>query len=37
MNDDQAQIVEGLAAGDQVVLAPEASLTDGARVSATER
>ncbi len=37
MNDEQVEIVSGLAAGDQVVLAPEASLSDGTRVSATER
>jgi HlyD family secretion protein len=37
MNDEQLEIVSGLAPGEQVVLAPEASLTDGARVSATLR
>jgi HlyD family secretion protein len=37
INDEQAEITHGLVAGEQVVLAPEASLTDGTRVSATER
>ncbi len=33
MNDERVEIVKGLAAQDQVVLAPETSLSDGARVS----
>jgi HlyD family secretion protein len=32
MNDEQVEITQGLSAGDEVVLAPETSLTDGARV-----
>ncbi len=31
-NDFEAEVVEGLKAGDQVVIAPESSLTDGAKV-----
>jgi HlyD family secretion protein len=37
MNDEQVEITGGLSAGDQVVVAPEAGLTDGTRVSASER
>ena len=37
MNDDQAEIKSGLAEGDLVVLAPESSLTEGARVNALVR
>ncbi len=37
INDEQVEIVSGVVAGDQVVLAPEANLTDGTRVSATQR
>lgn len=33
MNDEQAEIVGGLTEGEQVVLAPESSLADGARVA----
>jgi hypothetical protein len=29
MNDDAAQVTQGLAAGEQVVLAPESSLREG--------
>ncbi|MBI1904456.1 MAG: efflux RND transporter periplasmic adaptor subunit [Planctomycetia bacterium] len=32
MNDERVEITKGLEAGDEVVLAPETSLTDGARV-----
>ncbi|NLF07022.1 MAG: efflux RND transporter periplasmic adaptor subunit [Pirellulaceae bacterium] len=32
LNDEQAEIVEGLREGEPVVLAPESSLTDGAKV-----
>ncbi|NLE37883.1 MAG: HlyD family efflux transporter periplasmic adaptor subunit [Pirellulaceae bacterium] len=32
MNDQSAEVVEGLAPGDRVVLAPESTLADGARV-----
>src|SRR3972149_816025 len=34
MNDEQAEIEKGLQEGDLVILAPESSLADGARVSA---
>jgi HlyD family secretion protein len=37
MNDDAAEIKSGLAEGDLVVLAPETSLTEGARVKAVVR
>jgi HlyD family secretion protein len=37
MNDERAEITSGLDKGDQVVLAPEAGLADGARVVASER
>ena len=33
LNDDSVEVVKGLAAGNVVVLAPETSLSDGARVS----
>ncbi len=36
MNDEQVEIVAGLDEGEQVVLAPESSLTDGARVLPNE-
>ena len=32
MNDEQVEITKGLAEGEPVVLAPESSLTDGAKV-----
>ena len=34
-NDQQAEILEGLNAGDTVIVAPDASLTDGAKVKQT--
>jgi HlyD family secretion protein len=36
MNDHQAEIVEGLAAGETVIIAPESSISDGTRVAAME-
>jgi len=33
LNDKDAEILEGLAEGDRVILAPESNLTDGARVT----
>ncbi len=36
MNDEQAEITEGIADGEQVVLAPESSLADGTRVDAQQ-
>ena len=33
MNDDEVEVLGGLGSGDVVVLAPETSLEDGARVS----
>ena len=32
MNDEQVEIAKGLSAGERVILAPESSLADGARV-----
>ena len=37
MNDEQAEIRNGLAEGELVVLAPESSLSDGMRVDASGR
>ncbi|HEX5103667.1 MAG TPA: hypothetical protein VFV87_07655, partial [Pirellulaceae bacterium] len=37
LNDDAAEIVSGLSEGDLVVLAPESSLTEGARIKAVVR
>ncbi len=37
MNDESVEIVQGLAEGETVVLAPETNLADGTRVSATLR
>ncbi|MGC3969673.1 MAG: HlyD family efflux transporter periplasmic adaptor subunit [Pirellulales bacterium] len=37
MNDERVQIVEGVAEGEQVVLAPESTLVDGVRVSAAAK
>lgn len=35
MDDDRVEILDGLAAGERVVIAPPASLTDGSRVTAS--
>jgi HlyD family secretion protein len=37
MNDESVEVVQGLAEGETVVLAPETNLADGARVSPTLR
>ena len=34
MNNEQVEIAKGLSAGELVILAPESSLADGARVEA---
>ena len=36
MNDERVQILEGVAEGEQVVLAPESTLVDGTRATPAE-